>query len=314
MSQYRKIFLVADPSMCRTPAFDRAVALAQTTGAALHMCLFDYSAAIAAVGWVDRKGMERARDEYMLQRGAWLGAEASALSGRGIKVTWDVAWARPMYEEVLAQVRELSPDLVIKDAHHESALRRVLLTPQDWQLLRLCPAPLLLVHSASRLVPKRIIAAVDPAHDATEQPDFNDQIIRAALALALQCDAEAHIVHVFDSVSASLAVMPGPAPVFPLEAYESLRDSRQQAFNALAAVHGVPADRRHFLDGVTASAIAEFAQAHATDVVVLGTVHRTGVERLLMGSTAEQILERVPCNVLAVKPEKFGGAVTGDTR
>ena len=41
------------------------------------------------------------------------------------------------------------------------------------------------------------------------------------------------------------------------------------------------------------------------DLVVMGTVARTGIAGLLIGNTAEAILEQVQCSVLAVKPPGF---------
>jgi universal stress protein E len=62
----------------------------------------------------------------------------------------------------------------------------------------------------------------------------------------------------------------------------------------------VPAERRHFILGAPISAIADFARLNQTDVIVMGTVQRKGLERLI-GSTTEHILYQVPCSILAVK-------------
>lgn len=68
----------------------------------------------------------------------------------------------------------------------------------------------------------------------------------------------------------------------------------------------VPASPRldyshRLLQGDPASEIVNLAKAEHVDLIVLGTHGRTGLERLLLGSTAEQVLRRAPCPVLAVK-------------
>ena len=48
--------------------------------------------------------------------------------------------------------------------------------------------------------------------------------------------------------------------------------------------------------------IVEYARKHLVDLIVLGTHARSGVERLLLGSTAEAILRHAPCPVVIVPP------------
>jgi nucleotide-binding universal stress UspA family protein len=63
-----------------------------------------------------------------------------------------------------------------------------------------------------------------------------------------------------------------------------------------------PVEYAHrLLEGDPASEIVRLAKSEHADLIVLGTHGRTGFERLLLGSTAEQVLRRAPCPVLAVK-------------
>jgi universal stress protein E len=309
VNPYRKILLVADASMRRTPAFERAVGLARSTGAALHIAVFEYREAIALAGRIDADAMRQAQEGLLRQCRAWLQQEAATLRAQQLEVTTEAVWAHPVYEGILQHVLEMSPDLVVKDVHHEALLRRLLVTPLDRHLLRLCPAPLLLVNGLADAPPRRVIAAVDPFHpgpaSANSSEDLNQQIVQAALALAIQCNAELHLVHAFDALAAFAATTPAGMTILPDRLYQVLEQSHRDAFAALADAHGVPPERRHFLSGAAAVAIADFAAASGTDVVVLGTVHRGGFERLVMGSTAESIVDGIACSVLAIKPAGF---------
>ena len=57
--------------------------------------------------------------------------------------------------------------------------------------------------------------------------------------------------------------------------------------------------------GAPGVALPGLAESLDVDLVVMGTVGRTGLRGLIMGNTAETILRSVRCCVLAVKPEGF---------
>ena len=64
-----------------------------------------------------------------------------------------------------------------------------------------------------------------------------------------------------------------------------------------------------FLEGDPGVEIARYAADANMDIVVMGTHGRTGIERMLMGSVAEQTLRAAPCSVLVIKLPKGGGPV-----
>ena len=61
----------------------------------------------------------------------------------------------------------------------------------------------------------------------------------------------------------------------------------------------------HLVQGTAGHVVPEFVAHNEIDLVVMGTVNRTDVPGLFMGNTAEIILSRVACSVLAVKPDDF---------
>ena len=62
--------------------------------------------------------------------------------------------------------------------------------------------------------------------------------------------------------------------------------------------------RHVFLQGDPATEIVRYARDSATDLIVMGTHGRTGLERLLMGSVAEKVMRDATCSVLVVKLPK----------
>ena len=303
MSQYRQLLLIASESMVRTPAFDLALALAKATKAALHLCSFTNNHALTFVAHIDAAAALLARSGVLQMHKTWLEEEACVLRTQGLQVTTEAVWSQPIDEDIVAHAKELPSDLIIKDVEYASPLKRTLFTPLDWQLLRTCPTRLLLVNSAAHGLPKRIIAAVVPERLEQGVPDFNETLIREALGLALQCEAELHLIHAFDFRPMPDGTISGGALPYSAEIYEEVLQAQKAAFTGLADRFGVPPERRHFLCGQAESVLADFARENATDIIVMGTVHRTGLDRALMGSTAERLLYRAPCSILAIRPQ-----------
>ena len=301
MSQTQHLLLIAPPAMTRTPAFDRSAALALAMQLPLHIVAFDYSQALAVAGLFAPEQIKLARDGYLQTHQQWLAAQAGLMIQHGIEVTSEVVWVQHPYDEILHFVNEMSLALIIKDAQEESALKRVFFTPLDWQLLRDCPVPAHLVTSALNPRPRHVLAIVDVLRSEEQDLVFNDQIIDTAVKLAEQCDARLELVHVHDWTAVYNEDMCMGALPLATGIYHALRATQYETFAALAERHGVPLDRRHFIEGAPLSEICDFATEHRADVIVMGTVQHKRLNKLL-GTTAEQILHRAPCSVLAIKP------------
>ncbi|MCY1402385.1 Universal stress protein E [compost metagenome] len=291
MSPYQCIFVIAGPAMRHTPALERAVAIAKATNATLHVAVFIED--VDTLGLMS--GNEHFREICQQENQKWLQDEAEVIRSNGVTLTTDVVLARDVLGEILRQVAEVQPDLVIKDVHHESALRRVFVTPLDWHLLRDCPVSVHLVSEVRCPLPRVIVAAVDPSHPDGQMTRINDNIIEAARDLARQCDAELHVLHACDPSRTHLADAGAGAITMP-GFNADVRRGQQHAFTALAERYGVPADRQHFIAGPPTKVIAEFSAHNRADVIVMGNTHRK-----LMGSTTEHVLYQVPCNVLVIK-------------
>ena len=66
--------------------------------------------------------------------------------------------------------------------------------------------------------------------------------------------------------------------------------------------HAVLGGRSHLYEGLAQDCLQKAAQQHAADFVVMGAVSRRGLKRLFIGSTAERVLDRLPCDVVIIKP------------
>jgi universal stress protein E len=294
MSQYQQLLLIIHLALRHSPAIDHAAALAKASGARLHIATL--IPALKLLSLLEEGDREKARARYLQDHRDWLEDQSKLLRGRGIEVTTEVAWADDMEQDILDHVKELQPDLLIKEIQQESALKRAFFTPLDWHLLRHCPIPVYLVGGGGHALPRKVVAAVDASGTEPANSELNERIIQQATNLALQCDAELHLLYACDLSGVYLADMGGLALS---DITKELRTTEEQSFIKLAGLYGVPSDRRHFVLGHPVSALSDFANEQQVDVIVMGRVQYHGLEKLL-GSTTEHILYQVPCSVLAV--------------
>lgn len=306
MNNTSKILVVVDPAMRASAALQRGVALARLSGAELKLCLFDFDPWIGSFTDYGLYGdaqaaplKQKAIEQFIAERMTWLTAETAALSAQGLRVECEVVWAPVAHHAVIAKTVEYGADLVIKDLGAPRFLG-ALLRPLDWKLLRLLPADLMLVQPDSEVVPRRIAAAVDTWAGPHAPEALNEAIVRSALKWGLYADAEVHLVH----------AVPSP-PVAGL-VNEALRLSHEnklrmdtETFLGFADAHTVPQERRHLLSGDAPESLSEFAAKQSMDLLVLGATYRSAWDGFLLGTTAEQLLTMLDCDVLMVKSPGF---------
>lgn len=300
MGQYERLLLVADQTLHQSAAMLRAIALAKASGAALDVRAFVSPVPVTHL-WEEKIDDVDAQ-RYQRRYRRWVADELEQLSNQGLDGTVDVVFSSHPLLDILKTVHVLKPDLLIKDVRLEPALKRVFITPLDCHLLRECPIPVHLVNQIRYALPHRVVAAVDPFDPDTQINGLNDVIIRSANALALHCDVPLHLLCAYDLSAA----FNGDAPMinggWNEDLANELRQTLHQAFVALADRHGVPPERRHFVMGHPVQVINEFVEQYLADVVVMGTVHRVGIERVI-GSTTERALYSLPGSILAVRKE-----------
>ncbi|MBV7554361.1 universal stress protein [Pseudomonas sp. PDM28] len=294
MSQYQRLLLIINPALRHSSAINHAAALAKASGASLHIAALTPSSKWLSL--LEEGDRESGRERYLQDHRGWLEAQAENLRGRGIEVTTEVAWAEDIKQDIIEHVTDMQPDVLIKEVQHESALKRAFFTPLDWHLLRHCPVPVFLVGGSSFVLPRKVVAAVEVSDVESTDNELNDRIIKQACSLAMQCNAELHLLYACDISAAFLADMGG---LTLADLTHALRRDLETSFIELADRFGVPSDRRHFIEGNPVKALSEFADEHNVDVIVMGRVQSHGVGKLL-GSTTEHVLYQVPCCVLAV--------------
>lgn len=183
-------------------------------------------------------------------------------------------------------------------------LQRLFLAPRDWILLRNAPCSVLCVDDTPWPEYLPVLAAVDPDHD-DEDSALNQVILDNAVSLSVTLGGDLRLTHVLERPDETLILLAGEAIPSYLTDIESQRDYYQKRLEKLCEERGLAKDRALLLDGLAASALAEYQHQHAPVLLVLGTVGRGKLGRMFLGSTAEQILGQAGGELLAVKTADF---------
>jgi universal stress protein E len=308
MHKIHKIMCVIDPTTDTQPAMQRAVWLAEHTGAELELFICYYNEYLSGDRLFDSPSLDKARHDIIEGHEKHLDKFAEPLRTSGLVVKTTAVWDHPLYEGIVRHAAATGADIVFKDTHHHSAVSRALLTNTDWSLIRTCAAPLWLVKPIELPDNPVFIAAIDPLHEHDKPAALDDEILQLSLSLAESTGAEVRAFHSYDpriavATATANAYIPVSLPFDEIE--KQMREQHQKRFNEITSFHGVPADRAHLVSGLTHEELPALAEQENAAVVVMGAVARNRWKRLFIGATAERTLDHLPCDLLIVKPDWF---------
>jgi universal stress protein A len=142
-------------------------------------------------------------------------------------------------------------------------------------------------------------------------------LVRQAARLARKLGSEVVLLHVIEpvpGVPGDVVVAHGGSPVAAGELLRTRSEQRMASFVALARAEGAPA-RSELVVGRATAGILAAADAVGAGMIVMDTHGRTGLQRMLLGSVAEQVVRRARVPVLTVRshpyPECAAGACAG---
>ena len=206
-------------------------------------------------------------------------------------------------------INDYGVDLVVKLADPCGPLARNQLTGNDLALLRKCPVPVLMMASREQLPDfiGKILVAVDVGDPDPEAVELNCTLLLNGLYLSSQEQAQLHIVSVWGLPVEHHALQHlGEEELYELQETTHLRYQKKldEALKDAGIDKSRPDIHCHLLKGQPAQEIQRLANEVNVDVIVMGTLghHSHGI---LMGNTAENIINNVYCSILAVKPEGF---------
>jgi len=312
MTSINKILVVIDPTAESQPALERIARLPRPITAQLMLVICDCEPNLGVGYTLGTETVAATRASVLARHRKRLEALATPLLAQGLDVRIDARWDYPLHEAIIRKAVECDADMVVKDTHHHSALQRSIFSNTDWNLIRQCPAQLLLVKPRPIGHVPCVVAAVDPLHPRDKDSSLDDRILTSAKEFAHLVAGQTHVLHVFDVApvimsSADGLTMPITLPI--AETAAELEKNHTEAVRALTNKHGIPRERVHVLQGNTRDLLVSSTDSLRADVLVMGAISRSALERLFLGSTAEAVLDKLRCDVLIVKPAEFASSL-----
>jgi universal stress protein E len=238
---------------------------------------------------------------------------AEGLRSTGVKVHCSCAWDFPAYEAVVRFAQKNKADLIVAERTENRRLMPWLLRFNDWELIRRSAVPVLLVKRTTPWRKASVLAAIDPLHTFAKPAKLDAAILDQAAWLAAAMGSPLHVVHAYPGAPTSMPLRGISADLSESIQRQAVSGARK-AMDEEMADRDVPKSRRHLVAGHPVDVVPKTAKKLRAGVVVMGGVSRSGLKRLVIGNTAEQVLDALPCDVLVLKPADFKARVPTKTR
>lgn len=306
MTDSGSILAVIEPDLMPQEVVDRGAWLAEKTGCELMLLLCDPDVtALDHQFFVSNEAEAIAANIRAAQREILEDLAGPAID-RGIEVRMEVLDERPVGEAILQKALETDPRYVVKGTQYHSQAERAIFVDTDWHLIRTCPFPLWLAKPHAFAAKPVIVAAVDPTHDKDESAALDSKIVDAARALASKTGGEVHLLHTCQTLTgigtaATKTFKPIRLPIDDLN--DRIEADHRRRLELLASEKGIDPKRAHQVPGAARDVIPYFARQNAADVLVMGVLARSSTQRGVVGSTAEKVLDHVPCDVLLIRAD-----------
>jgi universal stress protein E len=235
-----------------------------------------------------------------------------SIQQEGIKAEALVLRGTPFIEIIRQVIRE-KHDLVMMTAEGEEGYRSLFFGSTSFHLMRKCPCPVWVTKPGSPNEYAQIMAAVGPVTDNADDIEMNIKIMDLATSQSQLNRSELHIVHAWDVTGRDGDTLRS----------ETTEEIRAEIYRKQELAYREPLERFlrrykltdikhqiHLLRGEPNFEIPQLVDSIDIDLIVLGTICRTGMSGFFIGNTAESILRQVKCAVLTIKPEGFVTPVT----
>jgi universal stress protein E len=282
------ILTVVDRSDTDRRLLAKASGLARRLGARLELFLCDAEHAYALKHEYEPSHSNEVRTACMEQAIEYLTQLQASPDLHGVQTSVCAACESPLYEGVVRKVLQSGPDLVIKNAGGAYSPTGAAFDPNDWQLMRKCPATLLMTRGRTWRAQPRFAAAVDVS--AEETVGLASNILETADALRAALDAELDVLY---------AERGGVG--------RDTKEAREVALRKLAQQFRVDSHHVHILEGDPEATLPAFVLKRDYDALALGALtHHQGAVTLV-GSLTSRLVDAADCDFVLVKPSPLFG-------
>lgn len=273
-----------------TIVLEKACRLASATRASLHVIRVIYEG-FAELSVHDIETSTQLKTALLQAEEVFLEELIAPWRDKGIDMESATIWHKGEWQGILELADDCDAQLIIKgtETDDEGAFR----TPDDWNLLRHAPVPVMMIKPVAWGDDPVILAAIDASDDGDEK--LNIAILTRAKALAEQLGGELHIVTAYPSYDKW--VDPATISIEYDAIHKAIRDAVRQRVEHLVGKAGVKPKAIHIQQGYTHTIIGLTVNTIGAQLLIMGTHHRTGAAGMFLGNTSEEILHTVKCDV-----------------
>ena len=249
-------------------------------------------------------GTERVIEQLTSGKSDQLQAIADGLSTLGVTATTKILEV-PSSVAIVREVVHENHDLVIREAKGRHSRRAGFFGTTATRLLRKCPCPVLLLEPGRPWQANRIVTAVDATSDDEVHGALNRKILAAAQPFC-QSNRQLDVVSAWSPYGEQVLKNHMAEDEFEILLSQTKAATERRLEDLVKEFDlSTESPNVHLLHGEAAATIKNFIDKHGADLLVLGTIGRSGIAGILIGNVAEQILSQVNCAVLAIKPDDF---------
>lgn len=303
MHRFKNILVATDTRFDQSIVIDEAAKLAKSEGASLKVV-----DVMPDLPWAARLAMKDPDHVMALmveEKETKLAEIVAKLKEDGIDVTSEVLRGQTSLELIRAVLRG-GHDLLLRTNKGRTSKETGFFGRTSKQLLRKCPCPLWLMRESDNSSYSNILACVETASGEDVDKELNTLICELAAEVAACHQTKYSVMHTWALWNEQMLKSRLSEEEFT-EMRVAAEKEEEKSFNEFLVSQGLDPSQptNHLVNGECWTAIPEFAKESNVDLIVIGTVSKAGLQGVLMGNTAERILNRVECDVLAVKPNGF---------
>ena len=291
-----KILVIIDPDATEQTALLRCTEMAPAANLEIHVVRFiEQPKHLPKDDTTMATVLEKAKED--------MDPLVANLKYDGYHVTTDVLPFVRLYEAIIQTAASIKADFVFKPLRKHSAIARTLFTSTDWNLIRLCPLPLLLTSNVPQITGRPVVAAIDVCNSDPGHEELNRIVLSQANVVGRTVQGVVHAVNAFHTPTAVWGNGVDD-PVAIEMCYASQQDHLREAVR-LSEEFGIPQEHVTVAEGAAERVVNDLATELSAGLIVLGTVARSGLSGLFIGNTAEAVLEHSNTDVMVVKQVDF---------
>ena len=283
-----KILVIADADFESTTAIDKACEVNKKLNAEIHIVYFyqEEMRGFGSDGSIKRDRFLSILDKKAKDQIINLQSDA--------EISHEIVWCEDLTTWINKYSEKHQPLLLIKTGHRTE---RFLYTPTDWQLIRTCPTPLLLLTEQKWQKAEHILAAIDLGTKDPDKRKLNYKIVKQAKALSTLFDVDVHVAHAerFLHVLRDLGIHSTTDVETKASKYYKVE------IDHIIETYGIDPDKFHVHAGNPDNVLPSLAAEYKASLTIIGSAGKQGLRQKILGNTAEDILKIIKTDMLILK-------------